>query len=57
MDFDAMDAFITSVLAILKEQGSRAVRVFPPDAGVLISFAERLSNEVVSIRFLHVHFQ
>lgn len=43
-----MDAFISGILTTLKEQGGRAVRVFPPDAGVLISFAERLSNEVVS---------
>ena len=47
LDFDAMDAFIANILDILKEQGRRAVRVFPPDAGVLISFAERLANEVV----------
>lgn len=42
-----MDAFISSILAILREQGGRAVKVFPPDAGVLVSFSERLSNEVV----------
>lgn len=48
-----MDLFITSILAILKEEGSRAVRVFPPDANVLLSFAERVANEVVSITYLH----
>ena len=48
LDFDAMDAFITSILGTLQEQGGRAIRVFPPDAGVLISFSERLANEVVS---------
>ncbi|KAI0083794.1 exocyst complex component Sec10-like protein [Irpex rosettiformis] len=47
LDFDAMDTFITAILAILQEQGSRAVRVFPPDAHVLLSFAERMANEVV----------
>ena len=53
LNFDAMDAFITSILAILREQGGRAVRVFPPEAGVLIAFAERLTNEVVSMSLLH----
>lgn len=52
LDFDPMDTFITAVLAILQEQGSRAVRVFPPDAKVLLSFAERMANEVVSIMLL-----
>ncbi|KIP09764.1 hypothetical protein PHLGIDRAFT_126067 [Phlebiopsis gigantea 11061_1 CR5-6] len=47
LDFDAMDAFITTILATLREQGGRAVRVFPPDAAVLLSFSERLANEVV----------
>ncbi|EKM56816.1 uncharacterized protein PHACADRAFT_118808 [Phanerochaete carnosa HHB-10118-sp] len=47
LDFDAMDAFIANAMRVLKEQGGRAVRVFPPDAGVLISFSERLANEVV----------
>lgn len=42
-----MDGFITHVLAALEEHGSRAVRVFPPAAGVLLQFAERLANEVV----------
>lgn len=48
LDFDAMDTFITNALRVLKEQGGRAVRVFPPDAGVVILFSERLANEVVS---------
>ena len=52
LDFDAMDAFIASILEILQEQGGRVVRVFPPDAGVLISFSERLANEVVSLSIL-----
>ncbi|KAI0701854.1 exocyst complex component Sec10-like protein [Cytidiella melzeri] len=47
LDFDAMDTFITAVLALIQEQGSRAVRVFPPDAYVLLSFAERVAAEVV----------
>ncbi len=35
------------VLDALREHGSRAVRVFPPAAGVLVSFADRIATEVV----------
>ena len=49
LNFDAMDAFMSGVMAVLKEQGGRAVRVFPPEATVLLSFAERLANEVVRL--------
>ncbi|KAJ3549085.1 hypothetical protein NM688_g5218 [Phlebia brevispora] len=45
--FDAMDAFMTNILSILKEHGGRAVHVFPPESNVLLSFAERLATEVV----------
>ena len=48
LDFDAMDSFISAILTIIREGGSRAVRVFPPEANVLLSFAERVANEVVS---------
>lgn len=47
LDFDSMDAFMAGILSVLKESGGRAVRVFPPQANVLLSFAERLANEVV----------
>ncbi|RPD52774.1 hypothetical protein L226DRAFT_547378 [Lentinus tigrinus ALCF2SS1-7] len=47
LDFTAMDEFIAEILAALQEHGSRAVRVFPPEANVLVSFADRLANEVV----------
>ena len=47
LDFDAMDAFISHILSILKENGIRAVRVFPPEANVLLSFSERVAMEVV----------
>ena len=50
LDFDAMDAFISAILSILKKEGSRAVRIFPPDSNVLLSFAERIANDVVSAR-------
>ena len=52
LDFDAMDAFMSSVNAVLKEQGSRAVRVFPPEANVPVSFADRLANEVVRTTYV-----
>ncbi|KAI0665343.1 hypothetical protein C8Q78DRAFT_1118265, partial [Trametes maxima] len=41
LDFTAMDEFIAEILATLEEHGSRAVRVFPPDANVLVSFASK----------------
>ncbi|KAH9847985.1 exocyst complex component Sec10-domain-containing protein [Lenzites betulinus] len=47
LDFTAMDEFVVEILGALEEHGSRAVRVFPPDANVLIAFADRLANEVV----------
>lgn len=46
-DFDAMDAFMSGVNEVLKEQGSRAVRIFPPAANVPVSFADRLATEAV----------
>jgi len=52
LDFDAMDEFISAVLTSINEHGSRAVRVFPPAAQVIIYFAERLANEVVRMNVL-----
>lgn len=43
-----MDEFMVELLRALEEHGSRAVRVFPPDANVLVAFSDRLANEVVS---------
>ncbi|KAI9513549.1 exocyst complex component Sec10-like protein [Russula earlei] len=48
LNFEPMDAFMAIVLHALREHGSRAVRVFPPAAGVLVSFADRIAMEVVS---------
>ncbi|KAJ4490293.1 exocyst complex component Sec10-like protein [Lentinula aciculospora] len=45
--FDAMDDFMSLVLNAISEHGSRAVRVFPAEAGVLISFSERVASDVV----------
>ena len=47
LNFEPMDAFMGFVLHALREHGSRAVRVFPPAAGVLVSFADRIATEVV----------
>ncbi|KAH0583281.1 hypothetical protein H2248_011156 [Termitomyces sp. 'cryptogamus'] len=48
LDFDPMDEFMGSVLKAIQEHGLRAVRVFPPAAQVLVSFAERVANDVVA---------
>ncbi|KAG2050796.1 hypothetical protein BDR06DRAFT_917325 [Suillus hirtellus] len=47
LDFTPMDEFMASVIRALEEHGTRAVFVFPPAAGVLVGFAERVANEVV----------
>jgi hypothetical protein len=47
LDFTPMDEFMAGVINALEEHGKRAVLVFPPAAGVLIDFAERVANEVV----------
>jgi hypothetical protein len=44
-----MDEFMTFVLNAILEHGSRAVRVFPRESGVLIAFAERIAGEVVCV--------
>ncbi|KAJ2925297.1 hypothetical protein H1R20_g11764, partial [Candolleomyces eurysporus] len=45
--FDAMDSFMEWVLRAISEHGARAVRIFPPPSQVLLSFADRIANEVV----------
>lgn len=52
--FDAMDRFMEYVVNSILENGKRAVRVFPPDSGVLISFGERIAGEVVSVNWLSI---
>ncbi|KPV74787.1 uncharacterized protein RHOBADRAFT_27218 [Rhodotorula graminis WP1] len=48
IDFSAMDLFMSSVLDILRREGSLIARVFPPQADVLLYFLERIANDVVS---------
>ncbi|EAU80452.2 f-box protein pof6 [Coprinopsis cinerea okayama7 len=47
IEFDAMDSFMEWVLKAIEEHGTRAVRVFPPESQVLLSFADRIANEIV----------
>lgn len=47
LDFNAMDKFMEHILAALKAQGLTAVSVFPAQSYVVLSFAERLAQEVV----------
>ncbi|TFY70862.1 hypothetical protein EVG20_g2160 [Dentipellis fragilis] len=47
LNFEPMDDFIGFILDALREHGARSVRVFPPEAGVLLAFADRLASEVV----------
>lgn len=43
-----MEEFINHVLGALTENGSRAIRVFPADSRVLLSFSERLAVDVIA---------
>lgn len=43
-----MEEFINHILSALAENGSRALRVFPADSRVLLSFADRLAVDVVA---------
>ncbi|KAL1742582.1 exocyst complex component Sec10-like protein [Schizophyllum fasciatum] len=47
LDFDAMDGFMTFILRAIKEHGSRAARVFPPESEVVLLFAQRVASELV----------
>ncbi|KAG6380058.1 exocyst complex component Sec10-domain-containing protein [Boletus reticuloceps] len=48
LDFTAMDGFMSHVLAAIEEDGARAFRVFPRESGVLLAFAERIADDVIS---------
>ena len=49
LNFDPMDAFMGYVLDALCEHGSHAVCIFPPAAGVLVSFADCIAMKVVCL--------
>jgi recyclin-1 len=42
-----MDAFITHILETFRIDAERATRVFPPEAKVILSFCDRVANDVV----------
>lgn len=48
LDFGPMDAFMQRILRALEEDGARSVRVFPPAAQVILSFADRIASELMS---------
>ncbi|KIK80994.1 hypothetical protein PAXRUDRAFT_833174 [Paxillus rubicundulus Ve08.2h10] len=48
LDFTAMDEFISHLITAIEDDGARATRVFPPEAGVLLAFAERIASDVMS---------
>ena len=48
LQFDAMDEFISHLIEVINTSGKEAVTIFPPDSNVLLLFAERLANDVVS---------
>jgi hypothetical protein len=43
-----MDEFITNLIQVVNTSGGFVVRVFPSESSVLLLFAERLANDVVS---------
>lgn len=47
LDFTAMDAFMSDVVATLSTDGSLVARIFPPEQQVLLAFASRVANEIV----------
>ncbi|KAH8925276.1 hypothetical protein BT69DRAFT_1279871 [Atractiella rhizophila] len=48
IDFTAMDEYMKWLLETVKKDGSLIARVFPPEADVLIYFADRIASEVLS---------
>jgi recyclin-1 len=48
LDFTPMDAFISHVLEAFRADAEIAAKVFPPSARVLLSFCDRVANDVVS---------
>ena len=47
LDFDAMDSFMTHIIDVVSTNGTVAVRVFPPESMVILSFADKIALEVV----------
>jgi hypothetical protein len=47
LDFTPMDAFISHVLEAFRADATRAARVFPVHSMVVLSFCDRVANDVV----------
>ncbi|KIR53422.1 recyclin-1 [Cryptococcus gattii Ru294] len=52
LDFTPMDAFMSHVLEAFRIDAQTAHSVFPPKAKVVLSFCDRLSNEVIG-EYIH----
>ena len=48
LDFTAMDSFMDHITETIKSDGSVAVNVFPANSYVVLSYADRVAQEVVS---------
>ena len=49
LDFTAMDSFMSHILDVLRNDGKVAVKVFPKESYVVLSYAEKVAQEVVSV--------
>lgn len=48
LDFTPMDAFMSHVVETFRADAELAVRIFPADARVVLSFCDRVASDVVS---------
>ena len=48
LDFTPMDAFIHHALETFRADAEMAVRIFPSQARVVLSFCDRVASDVVS---------
>lgn len=49
LDFTAMDTFMDHILDVIRNDGTIAVNVFPKTSYVVLSYSDRVAQEVVSI--------
>ena len=50
LDFTPMDAFMNHVLEAFRVDAQLATRLFPASSRVILSFCDRVANDVVSLR-------
>ena len=48
LDFTPMDTFMSHVLETFRVDAQLATKVFPANSRVILSFCERVANDVVS---------